>query len=249
MKKKRGTTYFFNFASLICFIVALCLIVLLRVFDRPEFLMWYGKYTDTLNHYEQDLLRYGSSIVSVVLLLLNFTLKAYIPWFPVSCICVAVSTLFRWYHAIAINMIGMSILYMLRFRRGRKRGAGNTERILEKYSKAHDFIDNNESGSGAVLFVLRAIPIMPINTVSTLYGTTNIHPIAYLLISLAGSSYKIISYTIIGRGVFDPASAGFIVPIILLFMFSGFVLLILSGAISIRTRITVLKPFYKGKEE
>ena len=74
---------------------------------------------------------------------------------------------------------------------------------------------------------------MPVNSVSRLYGTTEIPYGRYMLISVLGFTYKLFSYTIIGRNVFDPASASFIVPLILLFIFSGIVLLSLSGAIGI----------------
>lgn len=249
MTKKRSTTYAFNFASFVCFLVALCLIILLRVFDRPEFLLWYGKYTDTLSRYELWLQTYGSTVVSVVIIIFNFALKAVIPWFPVSCICVASSILFKWYEALTINVVGLAVLFTIKFIWGKYKGAGNTEKLLEKYEKVHDFIDNNESGSGAVLFVLRLVPLMPINTVSALYGTTKISYPVYIAVSLFGSAYKIISYTIIGRSVFDPASASFIVPFILLFMFSGFVLLVLSGAVSIKTRLTVAMPYNKERKK
>ena len=245
MKQKSNSTYTLNFSSFICFLIALVLIIFLRMFNQPEFLSWYSKYIDTLAKYELYLQTYGSTFISVIILLFNFALKAFIPWFPVSCICVVSSLLFKWYFALAINFSGLALLYTIKFIIGRKNGAGNTEKLLAKYEKAHDFIDNNDSGSSAVLFILRLIPLMPLNTVSSLYGTTNITYFVYIVVSLLGSAYKVISYTIIGRGVFDPASAGFIVPIILLFMFSGIVLLILSGAVTIKTRITVKNRFIK----
>ncbi len=248
LEQKKSRNYAFNFAAFICFLIALVLIILIRIFRQPEFLHWYGRYTDTLSEYELWLQTYGATVISVVVILFNFFLKSVLPWFPVSCICVASSILFNWYEAVIINVIGMSILYSVGFYKGKRNGAGNAEKLLGKYKKIHDFIDNNESGSSAVLFVLRIIPLVPINQVSTLYGTTNISYPVYLVVSVLGSAYKIISYTIIGRNVFDPASASFIVPLILLFMFSGIVLLILSGAITIKTKLTVKKPFFNERK-
>jgi hypothetical protein len=45
-----------------------------------------------------------------------------------------------------------------------------------------------------------------------------------------GFSYKLFSYTVIGRNVYDPASASFIVPFVILFIITGFILLFLSAA-------------------
>ena len=53
----------------------------------------------------------------------------------------------------------------------------------------------------------------------------------FLVISIAGFLYKAITYIIIGRNVFDPASASFIVPFIPYILFSGIIFLSLSGAI------------------
>ena len=91
-------------------------------------------------------------------------------------------------------------------------------------------IESKSLRSDVVLFALRFSPLMPINSISSVYGTTDMPYIRYVLVSLAGFSFKIFSYTIIGRNVYDPASASFIVPFIILFVITGFVLLSLGAA-------------------
>lgn len=234
MSKNKSRTYAINTAAFFCFLMALTLIVLLRVFRNESFLAWYAKYTDTLLSYEIWMQTYGATWISVIFIFINYILKALIPWFPISCICVASAVMFEWYYAVLINLAGLIILFTLKFLWGRKFGGGNAEKILEKYGAVHNFIDNSTLGSGVVLFLLRLIPCMPVNSVSCLYGTTNIAYVQYIAISCLGFTYKLLSYVIIGRNVFDPASASFIVPFILLFFFSGMVLLSLSGALSIK---------------
>lgn len=133
--------------------------------------------------------------------------------------------LFKWYIAIPLNLIGVGIYFTAKFLWGRKHGGGNAEKILAKYDSAHRFIDSSKAGSKIVLFFSRLIPCIPIGSVSVLYGSTEIKFIEYIAISLIGFLYKIVSYVIIGRNVFDPATAGFIVPFIPLLLVSGFVLL------------------------
>ena len=79
-------------------------------------------------------------------------------------------------------------------------------------------VERNQVGSAVVLFFLRLFPCIPINSVSQLYGTSDIGYWKYLIVSLLGFSYKLFSYTIIGRNVYDPMSASFLVPFILLFI-------------------------------
>ncbi|MGN1419736.1 MAG: TVP38/TMEM64 family protein [Acutalibacteraceae bacterium] len=230
-----------SFAAFICFTLALILLILLRLFQMESVMRWYDKYTDTLASYEAWIQQNGATFFSVAIILANFVIKAVLPWFPISCIMVAAGVLFKWYYAILINIAGLTLLFTIKYYWGKKFGGGNAEKILAKYDKAHTFIDKGKLGSTLVLFTVRLIPCMPINAVSQLYGTTGIEYYKYLLISLAGFSYKLFSYTIIGRNVYNPFSAQFIIPFVLLFIFSGIVLLGLSGAISFKSFRTTRK--------
>lgn len=236
LTKKRSGTYVLNTCAFFCFLIVLVLIVLLRVFKTDEFLSWYSRYTETLANYEIWLQTGGATLLSVFIILVNYVLKALIPWFPISCICVASALVFKWHHALLINVAGLIVLFTIKFFWGRKYGGGNAEKILSRYDTAHTFIDSSKLGSRVVLFFLRLIPVFPINSVSCLYGTTNISYPRYIVISLLGYTYRLLSYITIGRNVFDPASASFIVPLIILLFFSGVVLLSLSGAISITVK-------------
>lgn len=236
LAKTKSRTYMLNTAAFFCFLLVLVLLVLLRVFKTESFLAWYSRYTHTLAEYEVWLQNWGATFLSVLIILVNYILKALIPWFPISCICVASALVFKWYEAVLINILGLAILFTIKFYWGRKFGGGNAEKILAKYDTAHNFIDSSKLGSGVVLGFLRFVPFVPINSVSCLYGTTNISYSRYLCISVFGYLYRLMSYITIGRNVFDPASASFIVPLIILLFFSGMVLLCLSGAVTITAK-------------
>ena len=229
-----------NFMAFICFVLALALIVLLRIFSLESFTVWYSTYVDTLASYEEWMLTYGATLTSVLLILLNFFLKSAIPWFPIACMSVASGVLFEWYYALLVNLAGVVILFTAKFFWGRRFGGGNAEKILTKYETAYEFIDKSRLGSGVVLFFLRLVPCVPVNSVSCLYGSTDISYPRYIIISVLGYSYKLFSYTLIGRNVFDPASASFIVPFILLLIFSGMMLLSLSGALELTNLLNKL---------
>lgn len=234
--KRKNKSYAFTTSAFICFLLALALIVLLRLFSTDEFNRWYNGYTKSLSDFELWIQTYGATWVSVLVILINYTIKAFIPWFPLSCICVASAVLFKWYIAVAINVAGMSIYFTAKFLWGRKHGGGNAEKILARYDRAHKFIDSSKAGSKAVLFFCRLLPGIPIGSVSTLYGSTDITLPWYLIISITGFLYKILSYVTIGRNVFDPASFGFVAPFIPLLIFSGLVLLSVGGVVSLRKK-------------
>ena len=217
---------FLNFAA------AVGLVVLLRFFETEEFIRWYGQYVSTLDRYEGWIETYGASFIAVAVILLNYIVKAFVPWFPVSCLCVASAVIFRWYIAAGINIAGLAIYFTVRFVKGRRHGGGKAEKLLERYDKPHDFIESGKAGSKVMLFFARLLPGVPLGAVSVFYGSTKIPYGEYLIVSLLGSAYKLFSYITIGRHVFDPASVSFVGPFIPLLIFAGFVLLSIGGVIS-----------------
>lgn len=230
MKKNKSWSYSLKIMSLFCFLAVFTLLVLLRIFNTDSFTMWYGRYTDTLNSFEIWIENYGATPLAVIIIIVNYALKAVFPWFPVSCICVASAVVFKWYEALIINILGLSLLFMLKFFWGKHFGGGNAEKLLMKYDSAHRLVDESKLGSGVVLFFTRLLPNIPINAVSCIYGTTDMPLWKFILISDMGFLYKLVSYIIIGRNVFDPASASFIVPFIPLLLISGCIFLSLGSA-------------------
>ena len=144
--KKRTTSRIFLLTAAICFITATGLTVLLTLVATDEFAQWYSRYNSTLESYELWIETYGATAVTVVIILFNYFIKAYLPWFPVSCLCVASAVIFKWYIAAAINIVGMIIFFTAKFRKGRKHGGGRAEKLLEKYRKPHDFIECGKLG-------------------------------------------------------------------------------------------------------
>ena len=74
MTESKKTKFSLSFAAFICFLVALALTVLLRVFKDESFLDWYNRYTDTLIYYEQWMQIYGATWISALLIVFNFVL-------------------------------------------------------------------------------------------------------------------------------------------------------------------------------
>ncbi len=231
LKKERSLAYTFRFMSFICFLTVFALLFLLRLFSTDTFTGWYNGYTSTLERFEISIETYGATPLAVFIILLNYLLKGVIPWFPISCICVASAVIFKWYEALLINLVGISLLFMLKFYRGKTHGGGNAEKILRRYDRAQKLVEEGKHGSGIVLFFTRLLPSIPINAVSCLYGTTDMPVWKFVLISDLGILYKLATYIIIGRNVFDPASASFVVPFIPHILLSGIIFLSLGGVI------------------
>lgn len=239
--KGKSWSYTLKFMSLICFLTVLALLFLLRLFNTEPFLAWYNRYTDTLVDFEQWIENHGATFITVIIILFNYTLKAVIPWFPVSCICVASAVIFKWYQALVINLVGLAILFLLKYFWGKTNGAGNTEKFLKKHGTIYKLIDESKYSAGVVLFFTRLIPCFPLNSVSSIYGTTEMSPLRFLVISELGFLYRAVTYIIIGRNVFDPASASFIVPFIPMIFLSGVVFLSFGSVFGTNKETKIMK--------
>ena len=70
------------------------------------------------------------------------------------------------------------------------------------------------------------------NTISQVYGAMQFDLPRYLVISMLGFWPKILSYSFIGRHVYDPFSMAFILPIVLLLAVSGISLLAVNRVLA-----------------
>lgn len=252
MKKgERARFKALNIAAAACFLVAVLLIAALRLLQVESIAQWYSRFTDTLMRFEQNIENMDNRWLAVLVIEFNFLIKAVMPWVPISCLCVVSGVMFKWYIALFINITGLFMLFSIRYFWGARFGGGNAKKLLSKSNEAYNFVTHQSVGSPLVLFAVRFIPCLPINTISQVYGSLNYKYWKYLLISFAGFAYKIFSYTVIGRNVYDPLSAKFILPFIPLFLFASVGLLVVNGAmtftITAKNRVKLIKTNKKQK--
>lgn len=251
--KKKTVTRIVYIAAVFCFIMAVALVILIRLLHTDSIAQWYEKWTGALVSYEKSVENIDEKWIAALFIETNFILKSFIPWLPISLLCFATGVIFKWYIAIPLNIIGLATQFTIKYFWGRWRGGGNAEKLLLKNEAVYKVVSpNNKIGSPIALFFSRFIPCMPVNAVSQLYGAYDFDLWRYLLISLLGFSYKLYSYTLIGRNVFDPLATRVLLPLIPLFLFSGIVLLCFNGAFTVtitaRNRIKLSKSGKKSSE-
>ena len=175
--------------------------------------------------------------VSVLLVIIFlFAFKAVFPMYlyPLSALCAVTSAVFPAYFSIPINVVGLILLYSLKYYWGTKVGAKGVQTLLQKSETVQYLIEKDGKGNPWLLSLFRLVPGIPINLVSKLYGAMGFEYRKYVILSLIGYSPLLISYTFIGRNVFNPLSAAFIVPFILLFTLVSISLLAISKIFQIQ---------------
>ncbi len=163
----------------------------------------------------------GSEGYIIFTLMFLFSFKAFFPIYPISLVCAATGAVFPVYVALPVNIIGMGLNYTLKYVWGKRIGPGGVNIILKRNETLRIIMKRDGKGTPGLLVFFRLLPCFPINTVSQLYGSMGTNYWKYIGFSLLGNAPLLISYTVAGRNLFNPFSAGFLVPLIVVFSLSS----------------------------
>ena len=186
-----------------------------------EFNVWYEAWQQQLLRLEEDVIAISNKGLIVLVVFALFTLKSFFPPITIPAICFISGMVLPWYFALPVNIIGMTWLMTIRYFWGKRYGGGRTIKIVRKNEIIRGLLESKGTGNLYMLLLFRMIPCFPVNTISRIYGALKFDFKDYIIISIIGFMYKLVSYTIIGRNVYNPLSASFLLPIIILTAISG----------------------------
>ncbi len=194
-----------------------------------ELWRWYSAIQRQLLDLEQRIAALEQRWEFILAVLALFAIKSFIPIYPTSTVCFLTGVILPMYLSVPVNIIGFCILITIRYFCGKRFGAGSAWKMMSKMQRLRRLIRQDGTGNPALLIALFLVPGMPINSVSGIYGSFNFGYWRFLLLSVIGFMPRLISFTFVGRNVFDPLSSGFLVPLMLLAFFSGISLLSVNG--------------------
>lgn len=222
-----------NLCAYLLLIVAVVLVVLTLLMHIRSVQRWYAQFQFTLVEFERAVASIPYRWLIPLVIELLFLIKAWIPVIPVSAISVISGMVFSIPVAFVLNVGGIVILMSARYLVGMRIGPSNIQKVLRRYPAVREILEAKGALSPVLLFVFRLVPSFPINTISQLYGSMEYEYWKYILISLSGFAPKLLSYTFIGRNVYDPLSWSFILPIVILLVLSGFSILLLNWSLEL----------------
>lgn len=201
-------------------ILAVAFVVLLVFSFNDHVQQWYQTYIKYLLDAEHAVEAMEDKLSVLIVIIFLYTFKAVFPlqFYPLSVLCAITSTVFPAYFSLPINVICLSLFFSIRYYWGRRVGSDAVQSILKRNVTIRTLIENDGKGNPWLLAIFRLIPSIPPNPVSKLYGAMGFNYKDYILLSLLGFAPQLITYTFIGRNVFNPLSAAFLVPFILLFI-------------------------------
>ncbi len=209
-----------NFIGVALIIIGAVLLVLTMLMQIQQFAVKYEEVLQMLSDFEDAVAAIEIKGLVVIAILFLYLSKSVLP-IPISAVCVIAGMVFPTYIAALINLAGFTILCTIKYYWGKHLGGGVVHKLLSRYEIFDKVFASGFSGKGGMLIALRLVPQIPINTVSQLYGATNFGYCKYIIFSLIGFLPKIISYSIVGRNVYNPFSLAFMLPLVIIFTISG----------------------------
>lgn len=237
-KRDHSVIKLLQIASAISFILCIVFIILLILSRNSDIQLWYSRYLEYLASAEYKVEHMSEKFSVFLIVIFLYAFKAVFPiyLYPVSALCAVTSAVFPSYFSIPINLLGLSVLYSVKYFWGTKVGANGVQNILQKSETVRYLVERDGRGNPWLLALFRLVPGIPVNQVSKLYGAMGFKYEYFLLLSLVGYSPLLASYTFIGRNVFNPLSTAFLLPFILLFLLMGISMLAISKIVQIQSR-------------
>ena len=232
MKNKVKRSSALSFIGVVLLILSAVFVVLYFVSTNDDIQRWYSKYESLLLTIDEAILSIGYNELIVLVIFILYAIKTFIPFATIPAMCVLSGMVYDPLPALVVNVIGYSIMLVLRYKFGQKHGGGNAYRLLRKNSMSRMLIERDGKGNPWALFILRSIPGLPTNPVSQIYGAMGYNFGKYMAISVASFLPKLFSYTFIGVYAFDPLSLPFFLPIIVLLALSGVSILVINSVLN-----------------
>ena len=217
--------------------VAAALTVILFLLQIDSVREKYDQYLYILQEFEMRVAALQSRWLIFIVILLLFLLRSLSMMYPYPMIFIITAMVFPPYQSFFINLFGMAFTFAFRYYTGYEMGEGTINFALKKYPAILNAIDEGGKGNPVILLALRMVPSLPINTISHFYGSLEYSFPKYMALSMLAYIPKLISYSFIGENVYDPFSAEFFVPMIVLFIFTGICLLVLRTILGISSKI------------
>lgn len=195
--------------------------------DLNTALSYYTKFKQYMESLEHRVQEFNNPLLVVIALLALFALKSFVSIVPVNATCILTGFILPFWAALLMNFAGLAIIFTIKYFWGKSRPKNSIHRIVKRIPTIEKLVEGDSFGANhgnpVLLFALRLVPSIPVNTISQLYGYMEFNYLRFLILSLLGIALKIVTYTCIGANVSNPLSSAFMLPVAIVFLVSGLV--------------------------
>jgi len=174
---------------------------------------------DTLTHLDMRTLAAAApSLFAALLTVLGvYVLKGLVFVIPASLFYVSVGMAFEPLTAVAVNLAGILLEVIVSYVFGLFLGGDYIGKLLQSKKGGQKILEMQAKRSGAAsVFVMRLLPVFPIDFVSLFLGGSKYPCWKYLLLSVAGIAPRVILFTLLGDTIYDYIPMKLIITLILI---------------------------------
>lgn len=174
---------------------------------------------DTLTHLDMRTLAASApSLLAAILTVLGvYVLKGLVFVIPASLFYISVGMAFEPLTAVAVNLAGILLEVTVSYVFGRFLGGAYITKLLQSKKGGQRILEMQNKRSGAAsVFVMRLLPVFPIDFVSLFLGGSKYPFVKYLLLSVAGIAPRVALFTLLGDTIYDYIPMRLIITLIVI---------------------------------
>ncbi len=174
-------------------------------------------YYDELTHIDvRQLVASSSSEITAGLSVVGvYALKGIVFVIPASLIYISVGMAFSPLTAVIVNIAGITVEVIVSYLFGLMLGGEYVENLLEKNKGGRKLLELKEQNRQSSIFIIRLLPVFPIDFASLFFGSVKFSFPKYLILSVLGIAPRVILFTLLGDKVYDLIPMTLIIKIII----------------------------------
>ncbi len=174
-------------------------------------------YYDRLTNIDiRQLVSSSSSEVAAALSVVGiYALKGIVFVIPASLIYISVGMAFSPLTAVIVNMAGITVEVIVSYLFGLMLGGEYVENLLKKNKGGRKLLELREQNKQSSIFIIRLLPVFPIDFASLFFGSVKFSFPKYLILSVLGIAPRVILFTLLGDKVYDLIPMSLIIKIII----------------------------------
>lgn len=150
---------------------------------------------------------------ALLIFLLIYALKGIIFVIPTAVITISAGIIFNPVEALIVNLIGVILELTTTFYFAQLLGKSFVHRFIK--GKNFDEYLNAKKMNPKRIFILRLVPVFPVDVISAVLGVSRLSIFDYIIPSFIGLFPRVFCFSLIGDGIHNPLSPGFIIPVAL----------------------------------
>ena len=132
-----------------------------------------------------------------------FLLKGLTFVIPAMLIYVSVGMAFDLGTALFISLCGIAVEVAVTYWLGRMLGGEYVNRLLKKAKGGEKLLNMQDKSKFSSLFVIRLLPVFPIDFASLFLGSIKLPFIKYMIVSVLGIAPRVIAFTLVGDRIYE----------------------------------------------